>query len=613
MLKLQFINHSQSKQIGIYSLIKLITLSILSLLLFSCSSEDKVINYDAPRNLTVEKLSNGKVKLSWTYASQSSDVVYIISRKIGAGVWLDYYDETSSDTKEFIDDVPTISYTIYSYKVKAKEVETGNESFESEPASYFSEITQPTELSVNQIGESQIVFSWKDNVIGEAGYMIDKKINNGDWTLSYATLAENSQSYTDEIGQLYQNVSYRVYAFVGNSNSPKNEVSFTPTIQIPDSLRAVQLSQNQIRISWINNSEQINSFGIQRKIGSNDWTELDSVGANVNNYVDNLSLESASLSYRVRSRKGNLYSAFSEPANINMNINQLSFVNLINQGNQVFAKDHYVFVANDYNGALIYDISNPTSPNMIKYIDMPGRTLSVYVNEDRLYMANDLGVLHVYDINDITNPVKLYDDIQFYGQGNDIKIMTINNMRYAVIASGNSGIKIVSFDEQSLPFVKKVINTSASGNVFKILTDQNDFYTAEGINGIRKFNLSNPDNPLLIKHKVNIGTIVDIAMNDYMIYAARGDLGIAVLDRNDFAVISEYDTQGYSNSVAIDARNLYIADRDNGFMMVSIINPYNLYSLYQYSSDDYIISVSVLNKYAFVLSQNQLKIIQIRP
>lgn len=613
MSKLQIINHSQSKQIGIYSLIKLITLSILSLLIFSCSSEDNTINYDAPRNLTVEKISNGKVKISWTYASQSSDVVYVIARKIGTGPWLDSYYETSSDTKEFIDDIPTISYTVYSYKVKAKEVETENESFYSEPASYFSEVTQPTELSVNQIGESQILISWKDNVQGEAGYMIDKKINNGNWTLSYATLAENAQSYTDDIGQLYQNVSYRVYAFVGNSNSPKNEISFTPTIQIPDSLKAVQLSQNQIRLTWLNNSEQINSFSIQRKIGSNDWFDLDSVDGDINYYVDNLSLESASLSYRVRSKKDTLYSAFSEPANINMNINNLSFVNLINQGNQVFAKDHYVFVANDYNGALIYDISNPTFPTLVKNINMPGRTLSVYVYEDRLYMANDLGVLHVYNINDIANPVKLYDNIQFYGQGNDIKIMIINNMRYAVIASGNSGIKIVSFDEQSLPFVKKVINTSASGNVFKILTDQNDFYTAEGINGIRKYNLSNPDNPLLIKHKVNIGTIVDIAMNDYLIYAARGDLGIAVLERNDFAVISEYDTQGYSNSVAIDARNLYIADRDNGFMMVSIINPYNLYSLYQYSSDDYIISVSVLNKYAFVLSQNQLKIIQIRP
>lgn len=582
-------------------------------MIFSCSSDDTTINYDAPRNLKVEKISNGKVKLTWTYASQSSDVVYVIARKIGTGPWLESYYETSSDSKEYIDDIPTISYTVYSYKVKAREVETSNESFFSEPASYFSEVTQPTELAINQVGESQIVLSWKDNVQGEAGYMIDKKIDNGSWTLTYATLAENSQSYTDEIGQLYQNVSYRVYAFVGSSNSPKNEISFTPTIQIPDSLKAVQLSQNQIRLSWQNNSEQINSFWIQRRIGSNDWTNLDSVNGNINNYVDNLSLESASLSYRVRSKKDTLYSAYSEAVNINMNINLLSFANLVNQGNQVFAVDQNVFIANDYNGVLIYNISNPTSPVLVKNINMPGRTLSVYVHEQRLYMANDLGIMHVYDISDIGNPVKLYNDIQFYGQGNDIKIMTINNMRYAVIASGNSGIKIISFDEQSLPFVKKAINTSASGNVFKILTDQVCFYTAEGINGIRKYDLSNPDSPVLIQHKTSIGTIVDIAMNDYMVYSARGDLGIAVLNRNNLDIISEYDTQGYSNSIDIDARNLYIADRDNGFMMVSIINPYNLYSLYQYSSDDYIISVKVLNKYAFILSQSQLKIIQIRP
>ena len=147
------------------------------------------------------------------------------------------------------------------------------------------------------------MISWTDNIQGEAGYKIDRKLNNNNWVEGYAVLEENTESYIDTINESFQTVSYRVYAYVGNTKSPVNEISFTPTIQTPDSLNLSQISTSQVKLSWSYRGETPDNFDIQRKIGTNDWANLTQLSGEQKQYIDNLSIESATLSYRVRSKK----------------------------------------------------------------------------------------------------------------------------------------------------------------------------------------------------------------------------------------------------------------------------------------------------------------------
>jgi|GEM_PF-3352009 len=596
--------------------IKVLFLLIIMFALSSCSDEKAgSIEYDTPYNLEISKTSDGQIQLTWQYSSQSADVIYVIARKEGAEDWNENYYQTTNDQRVFIDNIPTNSFTIYSYKVKAKETETGSESFFSNPVSFFPEISKPSDLQVQQYSQNQLKISWTDNIEGEAGYKIDRKTNNNNWSIAYAVLDENSDSYIDIIDQQYQSISYRVYAFVGNTNSPANEVTFTPSVQVPDSLALDQISSSQIKVSWNYVGDSPDIFDLQRKIGTNDWANLAQVNGNLKHYIDNLSIESATLAYRIRSKKDTLYSNYSMPKNINFNIVELSTINLQNSGNQLFVKDNYLFIANDYHGTLIYNVENPTSPSLIKNINMPGRTLSLAVYDNTLYLANDQGLMHVYDISDIGNPVKLYDDIQFYGQGNHINIGMIDGKRYAFVAAGSSGLKIIALDMPNMPqpIVIKAISTVPGAHCFKSIISENSIYIAEGTNGVRQFNISDPYSPTLINHKTNIGTIVDISLSQHYLYVARGDRGIALLNKTNFDLISDYDTQGYSNSLAIDSRNIYISDRDEGFLIVSAVNPLALYSLCKLETTSYVLSVFVQNKYAYICTQSSCKIIQIRP
>ena len=168
---------------------------------------------------------------------------------------------------------------------------------------------------------------------------------------------------------------------------------------------------------------------------------------------------------------------------------------------------------------------------------------------------------------------KLYNDIHFYGQGNHIKIAVINGQKYAFVSAGSSGLKIIAFDipNMPMPIVIKSINTVPGAHCFKSIISENSIYIAEGTNGVRQFNISDPYSPTLINHKTNIGTIVDISLSQHYLYVARGDRGIALLNKTNFDLISDYDTQRVFQLLGYKLKNIYISDRDEGFLIVSAV------------------------------------------
>ncbi len=603
---------SQQQLVGFYVFCKIVVFMVV-IFMFGCGADPtEIVNYDSPKDLTVSKISNGKVQLAWNYNTQSTNVVYIVAKKSGSDSWIETYYTSSDDSRLFIDDIPTNSYTVYSYKVKAKEVETQKESYFSNPATYFPEITVPTNFQVTQQGQTLLKLTWADNVLGEAGYKIDKKINNGSWVTEYASLSENVSEYNDEINELYQTISYRVYAFVGDSNSPYSEITFTPTIQIPGNLLCSQVTQSQIRLDWEYGTDSPNYFDIQRKIGVNDWSNLQRISGSNRYYIDNLAIESGTISYRIRSIKDTLYSAYSEESSINFNIKSLSTLSLNYPGNQLIYNDNKLYIANDYNGAIIVDVNNPTEPSLVNTLSMPGKTMSVCIDGNLLYMTNSESLLRIYDISDINNPIFI-NDLAILGQGYDLIIKSINNQKYAFIAAGSAGLITVALNDPNIPEPYVLNRYNTNGTALNIDYEDQIIYLADASNGVIKLNVSDPSQPQLLKHYTSLSSVNDIVLGNQFVYTANGDQGVSILSRSDLTMQTTYDTQGYSNAIAVDNRNIYIADRDNGLLIASIVNPGNIYSLCHIPSQSYVNSVAIHNKYAYIVTDNQLNIIQIRP
>jgi hypothetical protein len=60
----------------------------------------------------------------------------------------------------------------------------------------------------------------------------------------------------------------------------------------------------------------------------------------------------------------------------------------------------YVYVANSDAGIQVVDVSNPTSPAVVRSIDMPGIARTVWIVGTRAYVASDGGV----EVLDISTP-----------------------------------------------------------------------------------------------------------------------------------------------------------------------------------------------------------------
>lgn len=589
---------------------------VLSFFLTSCDGDkEKIPNYDAPYDLHVTKVANDKINLVWSYRTQSNKITYVISRKAGDEAWNDNYHQTNNDERSFFDDIPTNSHTVYSYRVKAKDIdnETVIESYFSNPASFFPDVTMPTNLNITQIAQNKVKLSWNDNVVGEAGYKIDKKIDNNNWLVNYASLSENSNEFIDEINQLYTNVSYRVYAFVGSSTSPSNSISFTPTIQIPNDLLLSQSSQTQVNISWNYSGDEPNFFDIQRKIGTNDWQDIKRLLGTFLSYDDTPMLEAGTISYRIRAVKDTLYSGYSEEKMINFNINELSSVNLPDNGISVIHYNSHIFIANNYSGVQIYNVNNPMNPVHVKNIQVQSKTTSIDIDNNILYVLNDEGILQRYNISVISNPFKLDNDLSIPGQGNYLKIVNINNKKYALVASGTAGLSIITLDNQHFPYpiVVKIINTV--GNSVNFDFKDNKVYLADSNNGLLVYDLNDPLNPTLIDHINTAGNINYVKIQNDYIYLAKGSNGISVLNRSTHNTVSQMATLGYVKSIFTDNRNLYIANSTEGFKMVSALNPQALISLCHIKYDEKVNDVFVRNKFAYLVNDSTFKIIQVRP
>jgi hypothetical protein len=104
------------------------------------------------------------------------------------------------------------------------------------------------------------------------------------------------------------------------------------------------------------------------------------------------------------------------------------------------------------------------------------------------------------------------------------------------------------------------------------------------------------------------------ALNDIKIlhnryaYVADGYAGISVIDTQNYTIISNYDTDGYTHAVEIQGNLLYVADGAEGVKILNIKDPYHPYlinSIQTYNALDIAIRDSVL----FVADKLELKII----
>jgi len=86
-------------------------------------------------------------------------------------------------------------------------------------------------------------------------------------------------------------------------------------------------------------------------------------------------------------------------------------------------------------------------------------------------------------------------------------------------------------------------------------------------------------------------------------YVADHDNGLVIVNIEDPAnptFVGSYDTDGYAHGVTISGNYAYVADRDNGLKIINIEDPTNPTLAGNYDTDGYAYGVTISGNYAYV-------------
>ena len=172
----------------------------------------------------------------------------------------------------------------------------------------------PSNLNASAVSTSQINLTWTDNSTDETGFRIERRTSTGSY-IEIATVGANITSYSDTGLNESTTYYYRVRAYNSAGNSDySNEASALTLPAAPSNLTATAVSRSQINIKWTDNSGGELGFKIERRTATGSYSQIATVGPNINTYNDTGLARNTRYYYRVRAYNSAGDSSYSNEA-----------------------------------------------------------------------------------------------------------------------------------------------------------------------------------------------------------------------------------------------------------------------------------------------------------
>lgn len=170
-------------------------------------------------------------------------------------------------------------------------------------------LVAPSNLQVSLLSEKRVKLLWIDNSNNEAGFIIERRKEGENW-YEIKRVGVNETIYTDATLMPGNKYYYRVKAYnSGGESDYSNIVEInTPSIIVPTLSYTVE--NNQVRLSWNNNSEVTEGYVIEKKSNGN-WYELIRLNFPTNNYTDVEVSPGNTYFYRIKAFNATLESDYS--------------------------------------------------------------------------------------------------------------------------------------------------------------------------------------------------------------------------------------------------------------------------------------------------------------
>lgn len=252
--------------------------------------------------LSCNAADSNRILLSWSGGGNISE--YSIERKVSGGEYT-VIKSVAYGTNSWYD-TEVIPNVVYLYRIKGKSGNNETE-YSNEVTVANSYLAQPTNLTAVINSDKAVELTWTDNSTSESGFEIWRgTYDTYTGNKLYATVGENTTSFIDEMVQPGLNYYYSVRAFsLANSTysgfSATVSTAAASSVNAPSDLVLTAVSDQQILLSWKDNSTNEMGYYVERKLsGTDSWSQIASLPANTTSYSDSSLSPYISYTYRIK-------------------------------------------------------------------------------------------------------------------------------------------------------------------------------------------------------------------------------------------------------------------------------------------------------------------------
>lgn len=263
---------------------------------------------------------------------------------------------------------------------------------------------------------------------------------------------------------------------------------------------------------------------------------------------------------------------------------------------------NYLQVADWMSGLCLVDVSNANAPQVAKVFNSIGCVRGVFSDDRYSYIADEWGGLRIINISNQSFQISPVEIGYFDPPESVTDVVVSDSIAFFILS--RDGIKIMDISDMQEPIELSTyhINPTFWTTLTNIAIDDSKAYLTDSDYGMRVLDISNPQEPALIGGIAVAGYAEDVAIKDTLAFLTDFYDGLYVYDiSNPANIVMLSNNQFWLHAYGIVLRGDYAfaAQSSHGLSILDISNPYSPLEIGECETEGSVFNIALKDNYCF--------------
>ncbi|WP_371804432.1 LVIVD repeat-containing protein [Candidatus Lokiarchaeum ossiferum] len=307
---------------------------------------------------------------------------------------------------------------------------------------------------------------------------------------------------------------------------------------------------------------------------------------------------------------------FTKASGTRLTMKEIGLIETNGMVTDVVVKNNISYIADDINGFLMYNVSDPENPTQLFRDSGAKKANGIFIKDDLAFIAILFGGLRIYNITDPMAPTYLSS---YHDAGAIIDVYVEDELAYlsdhGTVSGSSAGIKIVNVSDPYHP--NKIVHFQSGGKPSNLFVQNQTVFSADYEFGFEIIDASLPSNlNTLSKMNRSPGYFGVFVEKEYAYFTDNTlEKGLHIYNINNHSKpihVSHYSLEGDPCDLQVKNGIAYIADMEKGVYLVNISDPTNPTQLGHFSDGGEPFDVEICGNLIYVADlKDGVRIIEI--